>query len=63
MNCTADWLTGFCVGATLAQLIGESVSAIIHNFLEIHSALPKKEKKITQTDSIRLPTPIAAKVC
>ena len=40
--------TGWLVsvwGATLAQLMGQSVSAILHNFRELHSTLPKKKKK------------------
>ena len=43
MICTVDWLTGFCVEETLT--VNGIISAILHNFPERHSALPKKEKK------------------
>ena len=38
----------------------ESAAAIFHNSLGLHSALP--EKKCSQTDSLKLPTPVTGKV-
>ena len=55
MICTRDWLTGFCVEATLT--VNGIISAILHNFPERHSASPWKKKKNHSNRFIQTPYP------